>query len=236
MGNASEATVKLITNRCSPFAQRVHTALMEKNISFESVHVDYVNKPKLLLETNPVWTKIPVLIHDDKSVSESLIILEYLDEVWPTGAPLMPTDAYEKSKVRFWADYINKEFTAYTDYLKFAYYVKLSSDLDEKKQAGKDATIKFIKTLNGAMNGFSAEGPFFTGAQFGFLDVVLAVFVGTLPLAEAQGFVIPNSDEVPRFLKWVEAVRARPSVSANTPSVEEYFSYKNKQTNVDVSS
>ncbi|CAM6096809.1 unnamed protein product [Calypogeia fissa] len=234
MENASEATVKLLTHRCSPFAQRVQTALMEKNISFESVHVDYVNKPKLLLETNPVWGKIPVLIHDDKSVPESLIILEYLDDVWPTGAPLMPTDAHEKSKVRFWADYSDKEFTAYIAYLK------LSPDLHEKKQAGKDASIKFIKTLNGAMNGFSAEGPFFTGAQFGFLDAVLASFAGTLPIAEAQGCVISNSDEVPRFLKWVEAVRARPSVCATTPSVEEYVAFLQKlsseQRKVEVSS
>lgn len=216
MEKASEATVKIITHRCSPYSQRVQIALMEKGISFESIIVDFHNKLQLLKDTNPIWMKVPVLIRGNKAVAESLVILEYLEDAWPDLAPLMPKDAYEKAKVRFWSDYIQKELTAFIE------YSKLPADTPEK-QAGRDATLKFIRTLDGAMKSYSTEGPFFTGDQFGFLDVVLAPFAGALPLVEAaDGLVVPGRDETPRFFKWVDAARARPSVSASLPSVKEY--------------
>lgn len=222
MDKACEATVKLITHRCSPYSQRVHIALLEKGISYEPIIINFGSKSQLLLDANPIWTKVPVLLHDNKVVAESLIVLEYLEEVWPEQAPLMPKGAHERSQVRFWSDYIQKEFTAFVE------YSKLPSDAPEK-QAGRDATLKFIRTLDAAMTSYSADGPFFTGDEFGFLDVVLAPLAGALPLVEAgDGLVIPGPDQVPRFLKWLEAVRARPSVSASLPSVGEYLAFLNE--------
>lgn len=217
MDKTSEATVKVITHRCSPYSQRVNIALLEKGISFEPITVDFAEKQQLLHDTNPVWSKVPVLIHADKSVAESLNILEYLDEVWPAKVPLMPKGAYERSQVRFWADYIQKELTAFNE------FAKVPSDAPEK-QAGRDATLKFVRTLDTAMTSFSAHGPFFSGSDFGFLDVVLAPFAGAFPVVQlVDGLAIPGPDEIPRFHKWLEAVKARPSVSASLPSIQEYL-------------
>ncbi|KAM1212674.1 hypothetical protein ACFX2G_004268 [Malus domestica] len=67
----------------SPFGMRVKIALAEKGIEYECKEEDYVsNKSPLLLQMNPIHKKIPVLIHNGKPVSESLIAVQYIDEVW----------------------------------------------------------------------------------------------------------------------------------------------------------
>ncbi|MCE3049677.1 Glutathione S-transferase 5 [Datura stramonium] len=58
---------------------------------------------------NPIHKKIPVLIHNGKPILESLIIVEYIDEVWKDKSPLMPSDPYKRAHARFWVDYIGKK-------------------------------------------------------------------------------------------------------------------------------
>ena len=96
----------------SMFAIRVRIALAEKGITnYESKEEDLFNhnKSPLLLEMNPVHKKIPVLIHNGKPICESLIIVEYIDEVWKGHSRFMSTDPYYNSQSRFWADFVDKK-------------------------------------------------------------------------------------------------------------------------------
>ncbi|KAM1484060.1 hypothetical protein TB2_035297 [Malus domestica] len=65
----------------SPFGMRLRIALAEKGIEYEYKDEDLWNKSPLLLQMNPV------LIHNGKPVSESLIALQ--------------------AQARFWADYVH---------------------------------------------------------------------------------------------------------------------------------
>lgn len=94
----------------SMFGMRCRIALAEKGIQYEYKDMDIFNKSPLLLQMNPVHKKIPVLVHNGKSVCESLIIVEYIDETWKDKAPpLLPSDPYDRSQARFWADYVDKK-------------------------------------------------------------------------------------------------------------------------------
>ncbi|KAI3465982.1 hypothetical protein Pfo_022645 [Paulownia fortunei] len=93
----------------SPFGMRVKIALAEKGVEYESRDENLYNKSPILLEMNPVHKKIPVLIHNGKPICESLIIVEYIDEVWKDRSPLLPSDPYLRAQARLWADFLDKK-------------------------------------------------------------------------------------------------------------------------------
>ncbi|KAM0924804.1 hypothetical protein ACQ4PT_004722 [Festuca glaucescens] len=94
----------------SPFGQRCLIALAEEGLPYKHVEEDlFGSKSDLLLRSNPVHKKIPVLLHDGKPVNESLIILQYLDETFPETPSLLPADPHARAHARFWADYIDKK-------------------------------------------------------------------------------------------------------------------------------
>ncbi|CDP21866.1 unnamed protein product, partial [Coffea canephora] len=65
------------------FATKVRIALAEKEVKYKSKEEDLMNlkKSPLLLKMNPINKKIPVLIHNGRPFCESLIIVEYVDEL-----------------------------------------------------------------------------------------------------------------------------------------------------------
>jgi glutathione S-transferase len=105
----SEASaVRVIGLWASPFVIRVLIALKLKGVEYEFVEEVVGKKSELLLRSNPVHKKIPVLLHHGKPISESLVIVQYVDEAWSSAAPaILPADPYTRAIHRFWAQYID---------------------------------------------------------------------------------------------------------------------------------
>ncbi|KAI9095431.1 hypothetical protein K1719_026465 [Acacia pycnantha] len=83
--------------------------MADEGIEYEGREEDLSNKSPLLLNMNPVHKQIPILIYNAKPISESPIILQYIDEVWNQNHKLLPSDPYQRANARFWADYIDKK-------------------------------------------------------------------------------------------------------------------------------
>lgn len=110
---ADDDEVILLSFWASMFGVRVRIALEEKGIKYEYKEENLLNKSELLLKMNPIHKKIPVLIHNGKPICESLIAVQYIDEVWKGKTSLLPSDPYKKAFAEFWADFIDKTVRVY---------------------------------------------------------------------------------------------------------------------------
>ena len=103
----TNSDVKLLGAWPSPFVIRVRIALNIKSVKYEFLEETFGTRSELLLQSNPVNKQIPVLIHGGKCICESMIIVQYVDEAWSSGPPILPSDPYDRAIARFWPTYID---------------------------------------------------------------------------------------------------------------------------------
>ncbi|MBA0574017.1 hypothetical protein Golob_001258 [Gossypium lobatum] len=188
----------------SPFAMRVRIALAEKGIEYEAREEDLSNKSSLLLKMNPVHKQIPVLIHKGRPVCESLIIVQYIDEVWSHKSPLLPSHPYHRANARFWADFVDKKIYPIGKLVWGA--------TGEVQEAAKKELIESMKVLEGELG----DNPYFGGESFGFTDVALIPFYTWFYSLETCGdfSIIANC---PNLVAWAKRCMQRESVSKSLP-------------------
>lgn len=90
--------MKLYTHPISLFPLRVVIALHEKALTYERVLTDLNEPTSQFLKLNP-FAQIPVLEDGEFAMAESMAILEYLDEKFPTPA-LAPKDVESRATMR----------------------------------------------------------------------------------------------------------------------------------------
>ncbi|KAM3732232.1 hypothetical protein ACB098_11G044400 [Castanea mollissima] len=192
--------VILLDSWLSMYGMRVKIALAEKGIEYDYKQEDLSNKSPLLLEANPIHKKIPVLIHNGKSVCESLIIVQYIDEVWNDKSPLLPSDPYQRAHARFWADFVDKKVSAVSR--------KLWTTKGEELEAGKKEFFEIFKILEGELG----DKPYFGGETFGFVDLSLVTFYSWFHAYEVFGNINIEA-ECPKIIAWAKRCLQKETVA-----------------------
>lgn len=96
--SAQEPTVELYSYWRSSCSWRVRIALAMKNISYNYHGINAKSKTGTYCSLNPLG-KVPTLLIDGKVLSQSVAIIEYLDETRPEPS-LFPKDPHQRSLVR----------------------------------------------------------------------------------------------------------------------------------------
>lgn len=207
--------VKLIGSSGSLFCTRVEWALKLKGVDYEYIQEDLLNKSELLIKSNPVHKKIPVLLHDDKPVVESLLILEYIDETWK-GYPLLPQDPHERATARFWAKFVDDKCVI------GSWEAMAMQDEGE----AKTKAIESIQELYAFIEKQIEGKKFFGGEQIGYLDLVMGWKTLWLSAMEEVGNVkLLDPEKFPSLHQWAENFKQIPIINECMPQQETLVNY-----------
>ncbi|XP_058092105.1 glutathione S-transferase U9-like [Magnolia sinica] len=195
----------------SPFCMRVEMALKLKGIPYEYVEEDVIgNKSESLLHYNPVYKKVPVLLHDGRPISESLIILEYIEDSWK-DTTLLPLDPYTRAKVRFWAHFYDHKLI-----LVSAIIMKCEGEEQEKAMKELVENLKILE--EGVEKDFSGGTPYLNGDRPGLLDIILGSSLCLhRAIEEAVGVHLIDPQRYPLLWSRMDALKDLPVLKEITP-------------------
>lgn len=191
----------------SPYAQKVKVALREKAIEFR------VETPTALgsgaaagafLAANP-RSEVPALVDGETRIFDSTIILEYLEDKFPTPA-LLPANPADRARVRMIEDVMDTQFEAINWGLSEIHRFRradgaLAQALTDKAKA---QTAGFFAWLERELG----ERTWFNGDSFGWGDLSVVPY-----LNGALGF--GNTPAHGSGLSaWLGRANDRPSVAA----------------------
>nr|KYP42997.1 putative glutathione S-transferase GSTU6 [Cajanus cajan] len=211
---AKSSEVKLIGKWSSPYTMRVKIALNIKSLEYEHFEETMNPKSELLLHSNPVYARVPVLIHHDKPICESLVIVEYIDETWSTAPSILPSHPYDRALARFWATYIDDKWFPTIRSILFV-------EEEEERKAYFEVLEEVLERLEDAFEKCSKGKPFFGGDMIGFLDIAFGCFLGVLSAAEHRcERKLLTEAKAPALVKWAERFAADPSVKGLIPETD----------------
>ena len=173
--------LKLCGFAASNYYNKVKLALLEKGVPFEE-------QLAWLGETDPAASplgKVPYALTDEGPISESTVILEYVEERYPEK-PLMPASPYEAAKVRELLRYLelHLELVARNLYPEAFFGGKVSDSAKDKIRPQLEKNIAAFGRL-------ARFDPFIAGASFTLADCAAAVH---LPLVASATKIVYGQD------------------------------------------
>ena len=165
----------------SNYYNKVKLALLEKGVAFEE-ELAWVGETDR--NASPLG-KVPYLLTEQGAISESTVLLEYIEDQFP-AQPLMPTDAFQKAKVRELLRYIelHLELVARNLYPEAFFGGKVSDSAKEKTGQQLEKNVAAFAQL-------VKFSPFIAGDQFTLADCAAVVH---LPLVSSASKIIYGRD------------------------------------------
>ncbi|KAL9240894.1 hypothetical protein vseg_015063 [Gypsophila vaccaria] len=206
--------VKVLGAWFSPFAMRPIIALNLKCVQYDFIEETLNPKSELLLNSNPVHKKIPVLLHNDKPVCESNVIVEYIDEAFSSGSSILPSDPYGRAIHRFWVAYIDDKWFRSMMAAKWA-------EAPEAKTTALNQLKQDLKLLEEALNKVSNGKPFFGGDSIGYVDIVFGSYLGWIRTSERMNNVeLLDVANTPSLVTWARKFCAHEAVKGVMPDTD----------------
>ncbi len=167
----------LFEHPLSPYAQKVKIALREKGVAFEAKQPDALGLGAAggpFLAASP-RAEVPALIDGETTVFDSTIILEYIEDRWPTP-PLLPASPADRARARMVEEVMDTHYEAINWGLgEIGWFGRAKGDLAATLAANAARQTKgFHRWLERQL----ADRPWFNGEAFGWGDLCVAPYIG----------------------------------------------------------
>jgi len=196
--------IKLCGFPISNYYNKVKLVLLEKGIEFEEQSVAPGRK-EAILQFSPAG-KIPFLLTDQGPLSESQVILEYLEEAFPQN-PLYPSDPFERAKCRELIQHfeLNVELIARRLY-GAAFFGGTASD-ETKAEVGEKIGVGIE-----AFNRLAKFSPYIAGDRFTAADCALWPSFGLLSSATQRIYGEDFLQKITGAADYMSLMESRPHV------------------------
>ncbi|KAL1321491.1 hypothetical protein HN51_066320 [Arachis hypogaea] len=210
---ANGEEVKLLGVAASTFVCRVQLGLNLKGVEYKFVEQDLENKSEELLKYNPIHKKVPVLVHNERPISESLVILEYIDDTWKVN-PFLPSEPYQRAMARFWAKFID-------DKVLLASWTSVFTNDEKEREKNireSDEALKFLED--------ELKGKFFGGEEIAFVDIAAVYIAFWVPLIQdIGGLQLLTNEKFPKLYNWSQEFLNHPIVKETMPPRDPLFAF-----------
>lgn len=205
-----------------PFSQRLEILLSLKErrseVRFQVVDITQP-RPEWLLQKSRGTTALPILeTPDGRVIKESLVILQYLDELFP-ARPVAQRDPYRRAVENMLAK-LEGEFAAQ------GYGYVMNQDIG-RRDTVREGMLQQYSRLNDFLVEHAPSGPFLFDA-FGWAETVFTpLFMRFWFLDYYEDFRLPADDRYARVRAWHDACIAHPAAQQVTREqvVKVYYDY-----------
>lgn len=208
-------TLRLLGYPVSNYVNIVRAALLEKEVPFELV-VTRASQDAVFRELSPLG-KIPVLETGDGALTETVAILDYLDDVFPE-IPLRPEAAFARARARQTINIIQLYVEAQARQLFSGVFMGGTNP-----PATESSVRAMLDRATAALSQLLSPAPFFFGERPGQVDI-FAFY--NLDIADrVTRFVYNRSiiEEIGGLDDWLATMRARTSTCVVIAEFETSF-------------
>jgi glutathione S-transferase len=195
--------ILLYEHPLSPYAQKVKIALAEKGVGCELRLPDLFTGGDAAFSAANPRQEVPALVIDERTaIFDSTIILEYVEDRWPTP-PLLPADPVERARARMIEEVCDTTYEAVNwGVFEVRFFGRGANKADTLLARAEEQT----RGLNAWLERQLGEATWLNGGSFGWADLSAA------PVVHAAAFTGRPPAPGSRLEGWLERVRARPSV------------------------
>ncbi len=198
--------LKLCGFRISNYHNKVRLVLLERGIPFDEDPTCTPKQSDEFLARTPMG-KVPFLeIDGGRRLSESQVICEYLEEVYPEKR-LLPEDPWERAKVRELVMHLELHMELVARRLYGPIFFKRGTLSEETGKAIEKDLAKGVR----AFKALARFDPFIAGSALTLADCAAFVHLPLVSLATKLAFGGDCLEEVPQVKPYLKMLGERPA-------------------------
>ncbi|MEN9718642.1 MAG: hypothetical protein RIQ99_1520 [Pseudomonadota bacterium] len=209
--------------------------LYEKGLEFEGVRLNPAT-----FEHHSDWYKainprgqVPALVDGARTITESTVICEYLEDKYPTSVKLRPDDHADRAEMRVWTKWVDEYFCWCVSTIGWSRMVSqmakaISADEERVKAIPiPEQQVKWRRARDGfpqdlldeemrkiavsvrRLDDHLADNEWLAGGMYSLADICNYAIAGGMQFGFSE---LVNASDTPHLLRWIEQIAARPAV------------------------